>query len=288
MQLALASLRTFLARGGRVLAVLEDGAGARRLDEERARQLQELREKTEALAQLDLLKSRFMSDISHELRTPLAAIKLHVTLARIGRPERRSHYLQTIEQETHRLETMVENVLDVTRIDGNGLHIHAEWLEPTELIGQVLQIYAEAAMQKGISLENATEGTLPRLWVDKNHTVQILANLFDNALKYTPAGGRVWIEARTNRSGAQSMLEISVGDTGPGIAEDEQEKVFERFYRGSNNPRGTTGAGLGLSIIRELMAHLGGTVSVESRPGEGSLFTLHFPLIQDAAQSTRA
>jgi signal transduction histidine kinase len=131
-------------------------------------------------------------------------------------------------------------------------------------------------------------GPLPRLWADKNHLVQILSNLLDNALKYTRPEGRVWVEAHTSSTGARAVLEIRVGDTGLGIPEDEQARVFERFYRGSNNPPGATGTGLGLSIIHELMAQHGGTITVDSRPGEGSVFTLHFPLTQDAEPAVPA
>jgi signal transduction histidine kinase len=285
MQLSMASLHALLGAGGRILAVVEDGTRPSGLDDDHERQLKELQDKIEALAELDLLRSRFLSDISHELRTPLAVIKMHATLARIGRPERQAHYLRTIEQETHRLEMTVENVLDLARIDRQGLQIHPEWLQPEEMVARVLEVYGEIAEQKGITLTNGVQGPLPRLWTDKNHLAQILTNLLDNALRYTRPGGRVWVEAQTSPPGAQPELEISVGDTGLGIPEDEQQKVFERFYRGSNNPPGTTGTGLGLAIIRELMAANGGTITLVSRPGEGSVFTLHFPLPQEGSQN---
>ena len=278
MQLSLAALHSLLGNGGRVLAVFDDAEGAVSQDDEHGVLVKELQERIAALADVDRLRSRFVSDVSHELRTPLAVIKLHATLARIGRPERQTYYLQTIEQETHRLEMMVENVLDMARMERQGLQVRPEWFEPEETIARVLEAYAETGRQKGISLTSTVSGPLPRLWADKNHTVQILTNLLDNALKYTSQGGRVWVEAHTNPTGSPPGLEISVGDTGLGIREDEQDRVFERFYRGSNNPPGATGTGLGLAIIRELMSALGGTVTLVSSPGQGSVFTLHFPL----------
>jgi PAS domain S-box-containing protein len=264
--------------GSNLVALVEDVTPLKILERERVEHLRELREKHAELRDLDQLKSRFVSNVSHELRTPLAVIKLYATLARKGRPEKQPHYLQTIEQETHRLETMVENILDLTRMDRQALRVNAERLSAGEVIGQVLQVYAETAQKRGVELQNRVQGPLPPIWADRNHLIQILTNLVDNAIKYTPRGGQVWVAAREMGAQSRSMLEIAVGDTGAGIAEDEQEKVFERFYRGSNNTPGSTGTGLGLAIVQELMVQHGGCVTVQSRVGEGSIFALQFPL----------
>ncbi|HSJ55978.1 MAG TPA: ATP-binding protein [Anaerolineae bacterium] len=266
-------------QGGSVVALMEDVTAVKILERERVEHLRELREKHSQLRDLDQLKSRFVSNVSHELRTPLAVIKLYATLARKGRPEKRDHYLTTIEQETHRLETMVENILDLSRMDRQMLRVNPELLAAEEIIGQVLQVYEESAQKKAVELRNRAEGPLPRIWADKNHLIQMLTNLVDNAIKYTPHGGQVWVAARESGTKSHPTLEIAVGDTGVGIPEDEQEKVFERFYRGSNNTPGSTGTGLGLAIVQELMLQHGGRVTVHSRQGEGSIFALHFPLI---------
>lgn len=263
---------------GNLVAIMEDITSLKILERERVEHLRQLREKHAQLEELDQLKSRFVSNVSHELRTPLAVIKLYATLARKGRPDKQVHYLQTIEQETHRLETMVENILDLTRMDRQSLRVSPELLAADEIIEQVLQVYEENAQRRGIELRNHVRGGLPPLWADKNHLIQMLTNLVDNALKYTPRGGQVWVAAREIDSKRQPLLEIAVGDTGSGIAEDEQDKVFERFYRGSNNTSGSTGTGLGLAIVQELMMHHGGRVTLSSRPDEGSVFTLQFPL----------
>jgi two-component system phosphate regulon sensor histidine kinase PhoR len=219
------------------------------------------------------------------LRTPLAVIKLYATLARKGRPEKQMHYLQTIEQETHRLETMVENILDLTRMDRRALRISPEWVMAEEVIAQVVQVHEETAQKRGIELQNRVQGALPKLWADKNHLIQMLTNLLDNALKYTPQGAQIWVSARETGSDSRRILEISVGDTGAGIAEDEHEKVFDRFYRGKNNNPGSTGTGLGLAIVQELMIQHGGKVTLKSREGEGSVFTLQFPLSDEKSPS---
>ncbi|MFN2227851.1 MAG: ATP-binding protein, partial [Anaerolineae bacterium] len=276
------SLATIAGRSdGSLVAVMEDVTPLKILEQERVDHLRQLREKHSQLQELDQVKSRFVSNVSHELRTPLAVIKLYATLARKGRPEKQSHYLQTIEQETHRLETMVENILDLTRMDRQSLRVNPERLAAEEVIGQVLQVYEESAQKRGIELRNHARGPLPPLWADKNHLIQMLTNLVDNAIKYTPRGGQVWVAAREEAADAGRWLEIAVGDTGAGIAEDEQDKVFERFYRGSNNTPGSTGTGLGLAIVQELMGQHGGRVTLRSRPGEGSVFALHFPLFDE-------
>ena len=265
--------------GESLVAIMEDVTPLKILEREGVEHLRQLREKHEQLQDLDQLKSRFVSNVSHELRTPLAVIKLYATLARKGRPEKQQHYLQTIEQETHRLETMVENILDLTRMDRHALRISPEQVEPEEIIGQILQVYQENAEKRAIELRNHVRGPMPSIWADKNHLIQMLTNLVDNALKYTPRGGHVWVAAREiDGPDAVRSLEIAVGDTGVGIAEEEQQQVFERFYRGKNNMPGSTGTGLGLAIVRELMVQHGGSVTLKSRLGEGSIFALAFPL----------
>lgn len=264
--------------GDSLVVIMEDITSLKILERERVEHLRQLREKHAQLEELDQVKSRFVSNVSHELRTPLAVIKLYATLTRKGRPEKQMYYLQTIEQETHRLETMVENILDLTRMDRQSLRVSPELLAADEIIAQVLEVYEETAQKRAIELRNHVRGELPPLWADKNHLIQMLTNLVDNALKYTPRGGQVWVAAREIDVGRRQMLEIAVGDTGVGIEEDEQSKVFDRFYRGSNNTSTSTGTGLGLAIVQELMMHHGGKVTLNSRTGEGSVFTLQFPL----------
>jgi PAS domain S-box-containing protein len=267
--------------GGNLVAMMEDVTPLKILEQERVDHLQELREKHSQLKELDALKSRFVSNVSHELRTPLAVIKLYATLARKGRPEKQAHYLQTIEQETHRLETMVENILDLTRLDRQVLRVQRESLAVAEIVAQVLEVHHETAEKKCIELRNEVQDDLPGLWADKNHLIQMLTNLVGNALKYTPQGGEVWVGAREAGTDSRPMLEIAIGDTGVGIPADEQEKIFERFYRGSNNTPGSTGTGLGLAIVQELVVRHGGQVTVKSKEGEGSVFALQFPLFDE-------
>ena len=273
--------------GGNLVAMLEDITSLKILEQERVDHLSQLSEKHRQLTELNQLKSRFVSNVSHELRTPLAVIKLYATLARKGRPEKQRHYLQTIEQETQRLETMVENLLDLARLDREVLRVHLEMVDTGEIIIQVLGVYAEASKRKGIELSAEVEDGLPPVLADRNHLIQMLTNLVDNALKYTPPGGRVWVTANELASGSGQFLEIAVGDTGAGIPLEEHERVFERFYRGSNNSPGSTGTGLGLAIVQELMQQHSGELTLDSRTDEGSIFSLQFPVASsDRAEET--
>jgi signal transduction histidine kinase len=269
------------AAGGDLVAIMEDVTPLKILEEERVGHLQQLKERHAQLQELDELKTQFVSNVSHELRTPLAVIKLYATLARKGRPEKRDHYLSTIERETRRLETLVENILDLSRMDRDALPIEPEWLAVDELVTQVLQVYSERVEQQSIDLRNYVGADLPPLWADRNHLIQILTNLVDNALSYTPTGGQVWLAARDTEVEGQWMFEIEVGDTGMGVPAEERDKVFERFYRGSNVPSTSPGTGLGLAIVRELMRRHDGSVTLAHRDREGSVFTLRFPLPED-------
>jgi PAS domain S-box-containing protein len=280
VRISLSEAQVSREAGGNLVAIVEDVTALKILEQERVAHLAQLREKNAQLQELDQLKSRFVSNVSHELRTPLAVIKLYATLTRKGRPEKQAHYLQTIEQETHRLETMVENILDLTRMDRQELHFTPELLAADEIIAQVLQVYEETAQGRGLELRNHVRGELPLLWADRDHLIQLLTNLVDNALKYTPRGGQVWVASRVFDEDGQPLLEIAVGDTGLGIPEDEQERVFERFYRGSGNRPESTGTGLGLAIVQELMAQHGGKVTLQSQVGKGSVFALQFPLYE--------
>jgi two-component system phosphate regulon sensor histidine kinase PhoR len=280
LRISLALAQITGAEGGDLVAIMEDVTPLKILEDERVGHLQQLKERHAQLQELDQLKTQFVSNVSHELRTPLAVIKLFAALARKGRPEKQAHYLTTIERETQRLETLVENILDLSRMDRDTLRIAPEWLAVDELVNQVLQVYLERAESQSIDLRNYVGEDLPPLWADRNHLIQILTNLVDNALSYTPNGGQVWLAAREVTVEGKWMLAIDVGDTGLGVHENEQDRVFERFYRGTNVSSTSTGTGLGLAIVQELMQRHGGSVSLSSKIGAGSIFTLRFPLFE--------
>ncbi len=253
------------------LRILSSVAAQAAIAIERARLFQEVRE-------LDRMKSDFVSNVSHELRTPLANIKLYAALAQKGRPEKRQHYLDTIESETERLETLIEDILDLSRLERGAVKLQKEPLSLVEVVQQAVEAHLATAQTRGIELAWQVPDDLPPLHADRTQLLLMLNNLLGNALQYTPRGGSVWVEARTGEWHGQPALHIAVRDTGIGIPPDEQERIFERFYRGRHTPASTTGTGLGLAIVKESMALHWGGVTVESAVGQGSTFTLCFPL----------
>jgi GAF domain-containing protein/ActR/RegA family two-component response regulator len=230
------------------------------------------------LKELDRMKSDFVSNVSHDLRTPLANIKLYAALAQKGRPEKRKHYLTTIESETERLETLIEDILDLSRLERGVVELQMEPLPLAEIVQQVVGAHLAAAQAKGIELTWQVPDGLPTLHADRNQLLLMLNNLLGNALQYTPRGGSARVDAQAGEWRGQPALHIAVCDTGIGIPADEQERIFERFYRGRRTLADTTGTGLGLAIVKEGMALHGGQVMVESAVGRGSAFTLCFPL----------
>jgi PAS domain S-box-containing protein len=230
------------------------------------------------LKEVDRMKSDFVSNVSHDLRTPLANIKLYAALAQKGHPEKRRHYLATIESETERLEALIEDILDLSRLERGAVKLQMEPLPLAEVVQQAVGAHLATAQTKGVELTWQVPDSLPTLHADRNQLLLMLNNLLGNALQYTPRGGSVRVEARTGEWRGQPALHIAVCDTGIGIPADEQERIFERFYRGRHTPTGATGTGLGLAIVKEGMALHGGEVMVESTVGQGSTFTLCFPL----------
>jgi signal transduction histidine kinase len=213
------------------------------------------------------LQSDFVATVSHEFRSPLTGIRQLAELLDSGvarTDERRGEYYRLILQESDRLTRLVENLLDFSRLAAGqkqyrpGLIDSSEWLEAT------------AAAPRNPRIATKIPPGLPRLRGDRDALSSAVANLIDNALKYSPPESRVEVAA----AASGGALSIFVTDRGPGIAAEEQGRIFERFYRGRGPHPGVKGAGIGLSLVRRIVEDHGGTVSVASRPGEGSTFTI--------------
>lgn len=230
------------------------------------------------LRELDRLKSQFVATVSHELRTPLANLKLYLSLLRQGRPERREQYLQTLEQETARLGEMIEDLLDLSRLESGTEIMEREGLLLAELARQVVENHRPAFQERPLDLRFTAEGS-PMVIANRGELIRVLTNLLSNALRYTPPGGWVRVGVQGPEIvGGRSMARLTVQDSGPGIPEDELPFLFDRFYRGSlARSSNTPGSGLGLAIVREIVDRHGGEVQVTSRLGHGSLFTVLLP-----------
>jgi two-component system phosphate regulon sensor histidine kinase PhoR len=227
---------------------------------------------------LERVRTDFVANVTHEMRSPLASILGYAeTLAGDGElsPESADH-LQRILRNAQRLDDIIRDLIELSRLE----HATAPEAQPTDvraLVADAVDSARDGAEAKRIALEVAVDDLPPRLLVDPGLVHQALANLIDNAVKYTPEGGRVRVSGRmldSAPSGAR-RLELSVADTGPGIAREHVARIFERFYRvDTARSRALGGTGLGLSIVKHAAALHGGRVRVESTPGEGATFRL--------------
>ena len=232
---------------------------------------------------VEKLRSDFVSTISHELRTPLAAIYgAALTLRRPDMPfdqDDRAELLSVIAGEAERLAGIVNDILWTSRIESGGLHVTMEACDGAELARSVIRA-AELQLPPNLSVRLETPAGLPRVLADADKVRQVLSNLVENGIKYSPDGGVVVL--RVEQLG--DRVRFLVTDQGLGIPPREQERIFEKFYRlDPNLTRGVGGTGLGLYICRELISRMGGAIRVESAEGEGSTFTVELPAAEEAA-----
>jgi signal transduction histidine kinase len=230
------------------------------------------------LQELDRLKSVFVSIVSHELRTPMTSIKGYVDnlLDGLAGPlaEKQAACLERVAHNVGRLTRLINDLLDLSRIEAGQVELRPAPLSLADLVHEVVEGLLPLARDKGLAIEARSSPGLPLLQGDRDKLHQVLTNLLQNAVKFTPPGGMIAVDARLD-SGA---LLTSVTDTGCGIAPEEAERIFEKFYRGSGAPAEARGAGLGLAIARSLVELHGGRIWAEPLPAGGSRFTFALPL----------
>ena len=220
------------------------------------------------------LKSEFVSTVSHEFRSPLTSIRqLGEMLARgrVSNDAKRQQYYDLILRESERLGRLVENVLDFSRMEGGRKEYRFEALDTSAWLRSVVEEFCGEATRAGCHLEAAIPDRLPSIEGDAVALSTAVRNLLDNAVKYSPGASAVWLEAEDVGDGVR----IRVRDRGVGIPRAEQRQIFEKFYRGEGEmSKNVKGAGLGLSLVRHIVESHGGTISVESREGEGATFSI--------------
>jgi signal transduction histidine kinase len=224
------------------------------------------------------LKSDFVSNVSHELRTPLSLIRLYaetLELGRISGPEKQQEYYQTIRKESERLTGLINNILDFSRIEAGRKEYDFRETDMKELVRNTLESYRYQIEQSGFTFEEQIDEKVPPLRVDRESIARSLLNLVNNALKYSQ--DRKYIGVSLYRQ--QSSVKLEVIDHGIGIPQEEQSKIFDKFYRvGDPLVHNTKGSGLGLSLVRHIVKAHGGDVAVDSEPGRGSRFIITLPL----------
>ena len=238
-----------------------------------------LRRQHIALEQASALKSQFLANMSHEFRTPLNAILgyTHMLLNGVTGPvsEQQRKSLTRIDSNSRHLLALINDILDITRIEAGRMPLNLSTFRFPELVHEVMSELEPIIKRSNLVVSARMPRSLPSLKSDRQKVKQIVLNLLSNALKFTPAGS-VTISATHN--GKSRIVDIAVRDTGVGIPREDQVKVFEDFRQLDSSPaRGYGGTGLGLSICRRLSQMLGGTIELESEPGRGSTFTLRIP-----------
>ena len=237
-----------------------------------------LRDVTEQ-RRLEQLRSEFVANVSHELRTPLTTIRGFVETLRDGAvkdPATADEFLGIIESETKRLEKLVEDLLNLSRLEDRRTAIARRRVSLGEVLARVLPVFEARAREQGVGLSVDLPPDLPAVHGDPELIGQVFSNLIDNALRFTPQG-RISVKAATS----PGWIRVDVEDTGVGIPEDSLPRIFERFYRVERaRSRGSGGTGLGLAIVKHIVEAHGGRVDVESELGKGSRFSFYLPVLE--------
>jgi len=229
-------------------------------------------------------KSRFVSSVSHELKTPIALIRLYAETLELGRvadPQRAREFLQVISREAQRLTHLINNVLDISRIDAGRRTYNLTENDLVQVVGDTLDAYRYQLDEQGIAVHRQLDPGPLTARCDPEAITRALLNLLDNAVKYSR--GAQEIEVTLRRQGRSAFL--AVRDHGAGIPPEEQERIFELFYRTNDAiVQGVKGSGLGLTLVKHIVAAHGGRVHLKSRPGEGSTFTIELPMAERAGR----
>ncbi|HNT77789.1 MAG TPA: hybrid sensor histidine kinase/response regulator [Anaerolineae bacterium] len=238
----------------------------------------ELREALEQARSADRAKSQFLSNVSHELRTPLTSIRLYLGLLANCPVERRETYLESLSRETGRLQTLIEGLLDISRLDLGKTTAKLEPTDLNQLLSTLFNDREKLFAERGLRLQLQTAANLPPTQADPRLIEQVATNLLTNAMNYTPIGGEVSLHTAIVEAEERPWVTFSVQDTGPGIAEEELPHLFNRFFRGqAGQTSKAAGTGLGLAICKEIVTLHDGRITLDSVVGQGCTFTVWLP-----------
>ena len=224
-----------------------------------------------ALQNIEEMRRGFVANVSHELRTPMTSIRGFVDGILDGTipPEKQNHYLTIVRDETIRLNRLVNDLLDLARMEAGEVKLNITVWDINELVRKCVIKLETLLLEKGLTVDaDFEEEDLP-VKADSDSIERVVYNLMHNAIKFTPAGGKISIKTRKRKDKA----EIIVKDTGIGIAQNDQDMIWDRFYKADKSRgRDKTGTGLGLAIVRNIINEHGQNIWVESKPGEGTAF----------------
>jgi signal transduction histidine kinase len=240
----------------------------------------ELEEDNQKLSEMNRLKDVFLGTASHELRTPLTSVIAYAELlgeneAQLSR-DQRVEFLRRLRAEAGRLLSLIEDILDLSRLESGKLTLHRVSMSVNEVVRAAVETSRPMSEKHGIKVIESLDPELPSTWVDEVKLRQVVVNLLVNAIKFSPEAGEVTV--RTVRDG--DAMRIEVTDHGPGILPDEATHIFELFGQGSGaNDAWRTGLGIGLHLVKRITELHGGHVGVNSLPGLGSAFWVRLPLV---------
>lgn len=230
------------------------------------------------LKKLERIRTDFVANVTHEIRTPLTAIIGYLETLQEGaldRPQDAKRFIDIILKQTQRLNRLVEDLMTISKIELGEVTLHFENVLLPDVIVSVLQLMEAKAGVKKISIENRIPYKIHPIKADRDRLCQVFVNVLDNAVKFTPEGGQVTLDAEEKAGG----IVVTISDTGVGIPREEIQRLGERFYRvDKTRSRELGGTGLGLSIVKHLMLTHGGKMEIESQPGRGTKVSLFFPL----------
>ena len=229
------------------------------------------------------IKSQFLFNVSHDIRTPMNAIMGFAGLAKrhITEPERLEAYLDRVEESGNQLLELIDDLLDMSKLEYGRIEIKAEPCRLREQIDMVLDLFRAQAEEKRLTLKEQLELPDQDVLVDANRFRRVMSNLVSNAVKFTPPNGTVTVTARQKQvsESGYARYEFTVSDTGVGMSPEFMRHMYDAFEReNSSTKAGTTGSGLGLSIVKSLLNIMGGSISVDSKKNQGTVFTVDLPL----------
>ncbi|MCD4831227.1 MAG: cell wall metabolism sensor histidine kinase WalK [Anaerohalosphaeraceae bacterium] len=235
--------------------------------------------------EISQMKNEFVSHVSHELKTPLASITAYSEMLADGEAadeKTRKEFYSIIQTQAQRLNRLIEDILNVSRIESGLIKVTKEPLSATLLVRDAVQMIKSYAAEKNIEVKEETAIVFDQVAADKDMISQVIINLLSNAVKYTPDDGTVTVDSEVDE--ARQVVRIRVADTGVGIPAEDVERVFDKFYRVKANNKCAKGTGLGLNLVKQIVEKIhNGQVFVTSEVGRGSCFGFELPLIAEKA-----
>ncbi|MBI5178776.1 MAG: response regulator [Nitrospinae bacterium] len=264
-----------------LLARVRSHIKTKRLIDELQRSRKELLVSNEKLAEANNKKTEFLATVAHDLRTPLTSIRTYSELLGMKNTpiDAQKEFVQIIQSEAIRMAGLIKNYLDISRLESTAASHRKEEFDLAQMVEYFAKIYSTMAKNKQVKFKSSVAKGVVTLMGDKEQFEQVLSNLLDNAVKFTPAQGLITLGLTVAEKGARRFAEITVGDSGKGIPKDAQQYLFKKFHYLHNEYQPIKGTGLGLAICKEIVERHGGKIDVDSEEGKGATFRVIVPLL---------